>query len=528
MIKFDERNYINALIRWMPNLCILFVLFESCTSVHGQTFFLKSNERPIVVKEQNDVPLSYELNTYKYARVTYEGVPLKLEVQVSGFEFDDEDWDISPHSYNIKGSRTENLLSFTIDRVGYVVIRFSKDQDFTKRLVIFVEPPEVLPQREVINITTEYAVDKTGQSNETLNIQKALDDISGSDKVLLFPAGLYKSSMLEIKSNSKIHLSKGARIIADASDLDSYKAKNGGGINHFILIDGAHDIEITGLGILDGNGTEILGVVDPDRVKAMGGMRLLFMLNANRVSFDGIVLKDPAGWNTHMMGCDDVSFRSCKMINSAINNYYFGSLDGWDPDASKRVLIENCFGWAGDDNVAIKCTGYGDHGVYDNVEDITVRSCVFLTRKTSLKIGTETMCESMKRIIFEDNDVIEADRVMGINVRDKATVEDVVYRDIRSEYFFPDRRQMPINFYITKREKDQTWSGRIRNTRVENCSFEQMFPKKIQFTRGVSFTEEEDFQVTISNLTISGDLLDHLDPKYFNLSKCNGNVEFEN
>lgn len=527
MIKFGERKYINDFVKWIPNLFVLFVLLESCSSIQGQTFTLNSNGHPIEVREQNDVPLSYELNTYKYARVTYEGVALQLEVQASGFEFDDEDWDISPHSYNIKGRRTENLLSFTIDRVGYVVIRFSKDQDFTKRLVIFVEPPEVLPQGEIINITTEYAVDNTGQSNETLKIQKALDDISGTDKVLLFPAGLYKSSMLEIKSNSKIHLSKGARIIADASDLDSYKAKNGGGINHFILIDGAHDVEITGLGILDGNGTEILGVADPDRAKAMGGMRLLFMLNAKRISFDGIVLKDPAGWNTHMMGCDDVSFRNCKMINSAINNYYFGSLDGWDPDASQRVLIENCFGWAGDDNVAIKCTGYGDHDVYNNVEDITVRSCVFLTRKTSLKIGTETRCESMKRIIFEDNDVIEADRVMGINVRDRATVEDVVYRNIRSEFYFPDRRQMPINFYITKREKDQNWSGRIRNIRVENCSFEQMFPKKMQFTRGVSFTNEEDFQVSISNLIIDDEVVDYLDPRFFNLNKCNGVIKFK-
>ena len=41
-------------------------------------------------------------------------------------------------------------------------------------------------------------------------------------------------------------------------------------------------------------------------------------------------------------------------MNNTRNDDYFGSLDGWNPDASKRVLIEDCFGWAGDDNVAVK------------------------------------------------------------------------------------------------------------------------------------------------------------------------------
>ena len=100
----------------------------------------------IKVNEQNDVPLSHHLNSYKYARVTYEGKPLSLEIDAVGFEFDDSEWDISPHSYEIKGKKKEHKLSFTIDRIGYLVVRFSKDQDFTKRLVIFIEAPGVVPR----------------------------------------------------------------------------------------------------------------------------------------------------------------------------------------------------------------------------------------------------------------------------------------------------------------------------------------------------------------------------------------------
>ena len=493
----------------------------------SQSFKLKSNGETIEVFEQNDVPLSYKLNTYKYTRVVYNGKPLSLEIETLGFEFSDADWDISPHSYGLHGKKKGRKLSFTIDRVGYVVIRFSKDQDFTKRLVIFVEPPERLPLGEIVNVVKSYNVDNSGRKNETQKIQKALNEIAGTNKVLYFPEGKYKTFMLQIKSNSKIHLAKNSRIIADASELNSFLAKNGKGINRFILIEDASNIHVTGLGAFDGNGSEILGVVDPEKVRELDGMRLLFMLNSKNISFDGILLKDPARWNTHFVGCQDITFRNCKMINNLINNEFFGSLDGWDPDSSKRVLIEDCFGWAGDDNVAIKCTGYGNLEVYDDVEDVTVRGCVFLTKKSSLKIGTETRCKSYKRILFEDIDVIEADRVMGVNVRDRAIIDGVLFKDIRSEYSFPDRRKMMINVYITRREDDQPWTGKIKNVVFENCSFEQEFPKKIQMSRLEDHTKSEDLQVTIKNLTIKGKKINSLDPKYFNISKTNGEIQFK-
>jgi len=490
------------------------------------TFDLQCNGRSIKVLEQNDVPLSYGLNTYKYSRLNYEGKPLNVEIEVTGFEFSDSDWDISPHNYGITGTKKGNKLSFMVDRVGYLVIRFQKNQDFTNRLVIFIEPPEELPEGEMVDIVKTYKVDNSGTINETNKFQEALDDISGSGKVLYFPDGIYKSFMLQIKSDSRIHLSKNSRIIADGSSIESYLAGNGG-INRFILIENAQNIHVTGLGTFDGNGTEILGVNDPSLVKKLDGMRLLFMLSSNNISFDGILLKDAARWNTHFVGCEDITFRNCKMMNNLINNEYFGSLDGWDPDASRRVLIENCFGWAGDDNVAIKCTGYGNYGIFDDVEDITVRGCVFLTKKSALKIGTETRCKNMKRIVFEDNDIIEADRVMGINVRDRATVDGVLFKNIRSEYNYPDRRKMAMNIYTTRREDEQPWTGKILNVHIEDCSFEQEFPNKIQISRLEQYAKAEDLQVTIKNLTIGKKKINSLDPAYFHLPKCNGRVQFE-
>jgi hypothetical protein len=508
------------------SLLVLFI-FAVAGNSFSQSFKLQCNGEIIQVLEQNDVPLSYGLNTYKYARVEYNGEPLNMEITVSGFEFNNSDWEISPKSYGIEGAKTGNKLSFTISRTGYLVVRFKKNQDFTKRLVIFIEPPEQMPEGELVDIIKTYDVDNTGKINETEKIQKALNDISGSGKVLYFPDGLYKSFMLQIRSNSKIHLAKNSRIIADASSMQSYLNTDNAGTNRFVFIKDAHNIQVTGFGGFDGNGTYFRGVFDPNGSQGKGAMRVLFIVNSKNIVFDGILLKDAARWSTQILGSEDIIFRNCKMMNNPNQSKNLTNFDGWDPDASKRVLIENCFGWAGDDNIAIKCVGTGNPKNYNDVEDITIRGCVFLTKKSSLKIGTETRCANMKRIIFEDNDIIESDRVMAIDVKDNAIVDGVLFKNNRAEYHFPDSKKMGINIYLKKRIDDQPTLGKILNVTIEDCSFENKFPNKFRIYRDETQTQAHDLQVTIKNLLVGKKQIEFLNPDFFDLPVCNGVIQFK-
>ena len=87
-------------------LSVLFAIGTIHFSI-AQSFKLKCNSESIQVNEQNDVPLSYKLNTYKFARVTYKGKPLQIEITASDFEFSNSDWDISPQSYGIEGTKDD-------------------------------------------------------------------------------------------------------------------------------------------------------------------------------------------------------------------------------------------------------------------------------------------------------------------------------------------------------------------------------------------------------------------------------------
>lgn len=505
---------------------ILFFLMGIHQIIVSQTFTLTCNQIQIPVMEQNDVDLSYKLNAYKYCQLIYEGKPLKISVSINGYSVLPNDWEISPKSQNIEGVLENNTLYFTINETGYFVIRFAKNQDFTKRLVLFVDTPYPMPEGKIIDITQRYCVDNTGKMDETKRIQKALDDISGKNVTLYFPDGVYSTSMLRIKSNSNIHFARGARLLANTKSFEPYLDNDGSGLNRFIYICDAKNINITGLGGFDGNGTYFRGVANPQGSSGKASMRLIFIVNSQNIMFEGILLKDAARWNTHIVGSSNIFFRNCKLMNNPNPNPNLTNFDGWDIDASQSVIIENCFGWAGDDNVAIKCVGTGSPKVIEDIEDIIVRDCVFLTKKSSLKIGTETRCRNMKNIVFENIDVIESDRAMAVDVQDQAVVNGVLYKSIRVEYYYPDAQKRGININLSKRNPTQTYVGKILNVRFEDCSFEKAFPNGFKIYRDPACTSVADVDVTFKNIKVAGNTINSISSTYFD-SKSNCSVKFE-
>ncbi len=509
----------------MKYILITGIVLLMSLNVIAQSFTVSCNGKSVPVYEQNDVPASYKLSSYKYTRLTYKGEPLNVSI-TADFSVTAGDWDIAPYSYQLQGALSDKTISFAINRTGYVVVRFKKGQDFTRRIVLFIEEPEKLPDGEIVDISS-YCIDNTGQNNETKRIQKVLDETAGTNKIVYFPDGIYKVSLLRIPSDSRVHLAKGCRLLADPEGIESYQNNDNAGSARFVYIKDAENIEVTGLGAFDGNGTYMRGVFDPNGSSGSGAMRVLFIVNSKNITFDGILLKDAARWNTQIVACQDIIFRNCKMMNNPNPNSNLTNFDGWDPDASQRVLIENCFGWAGDDNIAIKCVGTGKPKVVKDVEDITIRGCVFLTKKSALKIGTETTCNSMKNITFEDNDVIEADRVIAVEVQDVAVVDGVLYKNNRSDYNYPDAQKRGIYFNLKERNTGQSSLGKILNVRIEDCTFNLVFPNKFRIYRDSSAAAKEDLQVTIKNLKVAGNPVTNLTTNYFDTANCNGTIVFE-
>lgn len=416
--------------------------------------------------------------------------------------------EISPKSYGIAFQKEGNKIRFRMDKPGYIMVRINE----TEKIFLFAENPEEIPDaKNSVNIVEKYSVDNTGKATETEKIQRALNEISGTGKTLYFPKGTYQSGQLQIRTKSNIYLERGAVLKTDTSSIESFRSTDEVSNKRFISMYGVENVRFSGYGTIDGNG-RILRTKFGDDAR----MRLLMAVKSKNIRIEGLQFKDPGSWNTQVLLCEDVTIRNVKLLNDV----ELGNTDGFDPDATRRMLIEDCFACCGDDNVAIKITG--NSGLVGNVDQITVRNCVFLTRKSSLKVGTETRGQEMKNILFENNDVIESDRGIALYVSDGATLSNIIYRNNRFERNYPDQQKKAIHVAVSKRNEDSKL-GEIKDVLIQDCTFERSWPKKslVQFEG-----DRIGIIMTIENLMIGGKRINS--PEEVNIETVHSQIIFRN
>ena len=382
---------------------------------------------------------------------------------------------ISPRSKNIAAHIESRSFSFRIPAPGYYVAEVN---DSVKLIVLANAPLKNVPVTKsegTLNIM-DFVSDNKGAVLQTNSIQKALDEASRSGKTLVFPKGIYRTGTLIVGSNTNIFLAEGAMIkgsedrkdyptdnnLLEADYINNKENYSDNGefmtFSRLILIDKADGVHIWGRGIIDGSGTVVRAQGKP--------ANLIRIRNSKNVLIEGIILRDPAAWNTHILHSEKVTIREVKVLN----DFEVHNTDGFDPDASKDVLIEHCFAYCNDDNIAIKTTN--NLNLLQDLENITIRGCVFITRKSSLKVGTETKGAVMRNILFEDNDVIECDRGLALYCNDGASFENIRFVNNRIERNFPDSQRRIIQFSIGNR----SGKGQIRNVLIKNCIFYENFP----------------------------------------------------
>ena len=465
------------IVTWTALICLTIAGYGVnglSTNVYGEdAYALQVNGQPELV-----VPFKH----YYYALVELTEaaeVSLTSGTAISTYE-------ISPLHRKIQSVREGNTIRFRLDKPGYIMVRINE----TERIFLFVEKPEVIPDSNTVSIST-FGVANDGTINITEQIQKAINQTAADKQTLLFPPGTYKCGQLILPSNAHIHVSRGAVLLADDSSANLYRYRGTGGLTagSFICIPNASNVKITGLGAINGNGASLRKQFDDN-----GRGRAVLAVNCTNLVINGVMLQDPGSWNTQILMCKDVEIRNVKLLN----DIELSNTDGFDPDSTQNMLIADCFAYCGDDNVAVKTTNSGNY--LADLDGITVKGCVFLTKKSALKVGTESRAENMKNILFEDNDVLESDRGMSLYVSDGAHYDNIRFVNNRFERNHPDAKQMGMNFTINKRNPNSKL-GKMTSILVKDCQFYGAFPRKseIKFPgSGVGI------EVTIDNLTIGG------------------------
>lgn len=420
------------------------------TAVKSHVYSVTAGEKQVFVEEFEDV---------HYAHFAFSG---RCEVTVSvtpsighrNLKYIHKH-SISPKRYGVRAKVELNTLTFTLSRPTKLVIQVNEYE----RLLIFADPIDnkapKLGGKGVVNVM-DFVSDNEGKALQTRNIAAAVK-ATPSGGTLYFPAGIYLTGTIDLKSNMTLYLAGGALVKGSTNGADYPENKEfwHWARHALVRITGARNVRIAGYGTLDGSGSIL---------RAMQiGPHIIVPGDCKDIVIEGIIARDPATQNTHPVNVERFTARNFKVLD----NRNVLNADGIDLSSVRGGLVEDCFTYVADDAIVVK-----SYGKYES-RDILARRNVILTKKSALKIGTETEAD-IADVTFIDNEVVESDRGMSVYCEDGSTVRNITYINNRFEGFYYDARQRLVDIYVWNRNNG---GGHIENVLIKDCEADVKWPR---------------------------------------------------
>ncbi|MDD3430134.1 MAG: glycoside hydrolase family 28 protein [Oscillospiraceae bacterium] len=240
----------------------------------------------------------------------------------------------------------------------------------------------------------EFGLVPNAPEMQTEKLQAALDTLSarGGGRLLL-PAGVYRIGALTLPSGVELHLADAGTVVqfVPITTQEHYplvfchwEASPCYNFSPLLYAFGAHDIAVTGQGILDGGADAShwwnwhhqvetsWSENKPDlQLKDRGSLRRMnhagtpvkerifgdghylrpnfFQpVQCNRVLLSGVTLRNSPMWQVNPVQCESVIIDGITLSSHGSNN------DGCDPESCSGVWIKNCKFDTGDDCISIK------------------------------------------------------------------------------------------------------------------------------------------------------------------------------
>lgn len=248
---------------------------------------------------------------------------------------------------------------------------------------------------------TAYGAVADGVTDNTTAIQAALDAAKAGGGTVRLPAGAheYRSGPLTVYGGTRLAVDAGATL--QALPFGTYP-KSTSAPAHFITIaSGATNVEISGGGVIDGNGSDWWTAYSSGRITSRP--RLIQVNHADTVRIAGVTLANSPMFHVAFSATNNVTIDGVTITAPANSP----NTDAIDP-AGQHYLIKNCTVSVGDDNVAVKAssTFCGDivvthcafgtgHGVSiggqtnAGVDGFTVDDCTFDGTTTALRLKAD-------------------------------------------------------------------------------------------------------------------------------------------
>jgi Glycosyl hydrolases family 28 len=219
-----------------------------------------------------------------------------------------------------------------------------------------------------------------GKRLETKVLQRAIDQCAqAGGGTVWFPAGVYRSGTLRLRSRVTLHLEAGAVLLGSQrledypSNVPTLRSYTDNYTERSLLYgEGLESVAIEGRGTIEGQGAAFPG---PYKTRPY----LIRLVSCRGIAVTDVTLRDSPMWVQHYLGCDQVRLEGLT-VRSRVNQ----NNDGIDIDACRRVRIANCDISSGDDALVLKST------LDRPCEDVVVSNCVLSSNCNAFKLGTES------------------------------------------------------------------------------------------------------------------------------------------
>lgn len=308
-------------------------------------------------------------------------------------------------------------------------------QELRQKILSKIQPPRIGPNK------TEAVPD--AEHLQTERLQAAIDALNAAGGgVLVFPAGIYRTGALHLKSGVELHLASPKTLLTFTPEepernyplvLSHWEASPCYNYSALLYARDAHDIAVTGCGTLDGGADEDHwwnwhhqvedswsadkpdlqlaarkalrrmneeGVPVAERIFGRGHFlrpNFVQFLRCERVLLQGVTLHNSPMWQLNPVQCSSVIVDGLTLSSHGANN------DGCDPESCSGVWIKNCCFDTGDDCISLK-SGRDRDGRLANIpcEDVLIEHNEFADGHGGIALGSE-MSGGICRILASEN-----------------------------------------------------------------------------------------------------------------------------
>ncbi len=295
----------------------------------------------------------------------------------------------------------------------------------------------------------KFGAKADGVTKDTKAIQAAIDDCAskGGGTVSL-NKGTYLSAPIVLKDNITLDVATGSVLLGspDHADYPAMSVFRNPGTQSLVTATNAHNLTITGGGVIDGNGTSWWEQASSQQDHGVMGKvvfrpRLVVFDHCQHILIEKVTVQNSPSWQIVPYYSDDITIRNIKVLAPQ----HAPNTDAIDPFSSSNIVIDHVYADVGDDNIAIKSGAIDSPGPDAPSKNITITDCTF-DHGHGLSIGSELAGGAQnvhaERIHFKgtDNGIrIKANRDRGSDVSNLSFKDidmvDVKFAILISEYY---------------------------------------------------------------------------------------------